>query len=65
MFREMRLKDQALSKAEIEALYGLNYVLDYDQMLYQYGEDGPMLIFTLNLETDAVVSWMLLRNTVA
>ena len=34
-------------------------------MLYQYGEDGPMLIFTLNLETDAVANWMLLRNTVA
>ena len=53
------------SKAEIETLYGLNYVLDYDQMLYQYGEDGPMLIFTLNVETDAVTNWMLLRNTVA
>lgn len=53
------------SKNEIEALYGLNYTLDYDQMLYQLGEDGPMLIFTLDLETNAVVSWLLLRNTVA
>ena len=54
-----------MTKEEIEALYGADYVLDWDTMIYSLGELEPQLMFTLDLETGVVVSWMLLRNTVA
>ena len=54
-----------MTRADIEALYGADYLLDWDQMVYSLDEIGPQLIFILDLETDAVVGWMLLRGTVA
>ena len=54
-----------MTKADIEALYGADYFLDWDQMVYSAGEWEPQLIFILDLETETVVGWMLLRNTVA
>lgn len=57
-----------MTKAEIEALYGMAYELDWNEMVYSLpGEPDhePVLIFVLDLETDEVVSWMLLRGTMA
>ena len=54
-----------MTREDIEALYGTDYFLDWDTMVYSLGELEPQLMFTLDLETGAVVSWMLLRNTVA
>ena len=54
-----------MTRAEIEALYGNDYFLDWDTMIYSLGELEPQIMFTLDLDTDVVVSWMLLRNTVA
>lgn len=54
-----------MTRAEIEALYGEDYFLDWDTMIYAMGELQPQIMFTLDLDTDVVVSWMLLRNTVA
>ena len=54
-----------MTQAEIEALYGTDYVLDWDTMIYALGELEPQLMFTLDLDTGVVVAWMLLRNTVA
>ena len=54
-----------MTKEEIETLYGADYFLDWDTMIYSLGELEPQLMFTLDLETGVVVSWMLLRNTVA
>ena len=53
-----------MTKEEVEALYGTDYFLDWNQMIYSQGVLEPQLIFTLDLDTGAVVSWMLLRNTV-
>lgn len=53
-----------MSKAEVEALYGTDYVLDWDQMIYSLGEMEPQLIFVIDLNTNVVTSWMMLRNTV-
>ena len=55
-----------MTKADIEALYGTEYDLDWNEMAYFLpGEPDhePMLIFILDLETDEVVGWMLLRGT--
>ena len=54
-----------MTRAEIEALYGDDYFLDWDTMIYSLGELEPQIMFTLDLDTDVVISWMLLRNTVA
>lgn len=54
-----------MTRAQIEELYGADYFLDWDTMIYSLGELEPQLMFTLDLETGVVVSWMLLRNTVA
>lgn len=54
-----------MTKEEIEALYGTDYFLDWDTMIYSLGDLAPQLMFTFDLETGVVVSWMLLRNTVA
>lgn len=48
---------------EVAELYGDNFTLDYDQMIYQMGENGPMLVFNIDLESDEVVCWSLLKNT--
>ncbi|MCH5287887.1 MAG: hypothetical protein J1E43_10720 [Christensenellaceae bacterium] len=54
-----------MTKEAVEALYGTDYFLDWDTMIYSLGALEPQLMFTLDLETGVVVSWMLLRNTVA
>ena len=52
-----------MTKAEIEALYGMDYFLDWDTMIYSLGELEPQIMFTLDLDTGVVVSWMLFRST--
>ena len=54
-----------MTREDIEAFYGEDYILDWDTMIYSLGEIGPQLMFILDLDTDAVVAWMLLRGTVA
>ena len=54
-----------MARAEIEALYGDDYFLDWDTMIYSNGLLEPQLMFTFDLDTEEVVSWMLLRNTVS
>ena len=54
-----------MAQEEIEALYGDDYFLDWDTMIYSQGMLEPQLMFTLDLESGAVISWMLLRNTVS
>ena len=51
------------TKDEVAALYGEEYVLDYDQMIYQLGQDGPMLVFGIDLESGRVSVWSLIKNT--
>ena len=54
-----------MDKETIRTLYGDDYFEDWDQWIYQMGEDGPMLIFSFDLDTDVLLSWMLLKNTAA
>lgn len=55
-----------MTKEEIEALYGTDYFLDWDTMIYSLGEFDPQLMFILDPDTrTVVVAWMLLRGTVA
>lgn len=53
------------TRAEVEAVYGTDYTLDYDQMVYAMGDPltAPLLMFTLDLDTDTVVAFALMRNT--
>lgn len=52
-----------LTKDEVAALYGGDYVLDYDQMIYQPKPDGPMLVFGIDLTSGLVSYWALIKNT--
>ena len=52
-----------MTRAEIESLYGTDYFLDWDTMIYSLGELEPQIMFTLDLDTGVVVSWMLFRST--
>ena len=54
-----------MTRAEIEELYGADYFLDWDTMIYSLGALEPQIMFTLDLDTDVVVSWMLFRSTSA
>lgn len=52
-------------KAEVLAAYGDGFTLDYDQMIYGMGDAWaePILVFVLDLTTDCVSSFYLMRNT--
>lgn len=52
-----------MTKEEIIALYGSSFTLDYDQMIYQQAENGPMLLFGIDLDTGLINAWTLIRNT--
>lgn len=53
------------AKAEVVAAYGEAYALDYDQLIYRQGEGemAPFIAFVLDLETDTVASFYMMRNT--
>ena len=49
---------------EVAELYGdNNYTLDVDQMICSLEGTNEELIFSIDLETDEVVCWLLLKNT--
>lgn len=55
-----------MTKQQVIEAYGEGFVLDYDQMDYRLDAENPLsarLSFYLDLETDTVVSYMLLLNT--
>lgn len=49
---------------EIAALYGADYALDYDTVLYTNGDFEPQLMFFFDTETWQCVGWMIFRNMV-
>ena len=48
---------------EVADLYGDDFTLDYDQMTYTLPQNGAMLVFSIDLESDEVACWSLLKNT--
>jgi len=50
---------------DVIAAYGLDYILDYDQMMYAVGDalTEPVLVFHLDLETCSVIGFHMMRNT--
>lgn len=53
-----------MTLAEVEALYGTDYTLDFDTLVYANGEFEPQLIFFFDMDTWTVNGWMLFRNMV-
>lgn len=53
-----------MTLAEIEALYGTDYALDYDTLFYANGDFDPQVMFFFDTETWICVGWMLFRNMV-
>lgn len=53
-----------MTLAEIEALYGQEYSLDYDTVFYANGPLEEQLMFFFDMETWTCVGWMLFRNMV-
>lgn len=53
-----------MTLGEIEALYGADYTLDYDTVLYTNGDFEPQMMFFFDTETWTCVGWMLFRNLV-
>lgn len=53
-----------MALAEIEALYGTDYVQDFDTVIYANGEFEPQILFFFDLDTWTVTGWMLFRNLV-
>ena len=53
-----------MALAEIEALYGTDYALDYDTAFYANGDFDPQVMFFFDTETWICVGWMLFRNMV-
>lgn len=52
-----------MTLAEIEALYGTEYALDWDTVVY--GDAfGPQVFFFFDTETWTCIGWMLFRNMV-
>lgn len=49
----------------VEASYGIDYTLDYDQMIYGMNNTAtsPILVFVLDLRTNQVTSYYMMRNT--
>lgn len=53
-----------MTLAEIEALYGTDYALDYDTAFYANGDFDPQVMFFFDTETWVCLGWMLFRNMV-
>ena len=53
-----------MTLAEIEALYGTDYALDYDTAFYANGAFDPQVMFFFDTETWVCMGWMLFRNMV-
>lgn len=55
------------TREAVIAAYGDGYTMDYDQMRYAIGDplETPMLVFILDLETDTVAAFYMIRNTAA
>lgn len=53
-----------MTLAEIEALYGADYALDYDTAFYANGDFDPQVMFFYDTETWVCIGWMLFRNMV-
>jgi len=55
------------SMGDVIAEYGPEYTLDYDQVTYALGNalTEPVLVFLLDLQTDTVVAFYMMRNTYA
>ena len=53
------------AKSEVIAAYGEAFTLDYDQMIYAMGDPviEPVLVFELDLTTDCVSMFFMMRNT--
>lgn len=53
-----------MSRDEISAIYGNDFLFDYDQMIYT-SQEGGSLIFTFDMELDECVCWTAILGTVA
>lgn len=53
-----------MTLTEIEALYGADYVLEYDTAFYANGDFDPQVMFFFDTETWVCIGWMLFRNMV-
>lgn len=53
-----------MTLADVEALYGTDYALDFDTVVYTNGEFEPQILFFFDLDTWTVTGWMLFRNLV-
>ncbi|MBE5797133.1 MAG: hypothetical protein E7327_07125 [Clostridiales bacterium] len=53
-----------MTLAEIEALYGAEYALDYDTVFYSNGDFEPQLMFFFDTESWRCIGWMIFRNMV-
>lgn len=53
-----------MTLAEIEALYGVEYALDYDTVFYSNGDFEPQLMFFFDTESWRCIGWMIFRNMV-
>lgn len=53
-----------MTLAEIEALYGAEYALDYDTVFYSNGDFEPQLLFFFDTESWRCIGWMIFRNMV-
>lgn len=60
-YRDARV---GMSLGEIAALYGADYALDYDTVIYSNGDFEPQLMFFFDMETWQCVGWMIFRNMV-
>lgn len=64
-FKTSRGVSVGMKKADVVKAYGENYVEDYDEMFYYLGDRStePYIMFTIDIETGTVVSFLLFNNT--
>lgn len=48
---------------DIAALYGDEFTLDFDQMIYTLGEGQATLTFAIDADSDTALCWTLSKNT--
>lgn len=55
------------TREAVIAAYGEGYTIDYDQMIYAMGDPltEPLLVFVFDLGSDTVISFYMIRNTIA
>ena len=54
-----------MTRAQVEAAYGTDYLFDYDQMNYLLDKDKPegaYIAFLLDLDTQTVTAYLMIRN---